>query len=106
MESFYAHFPELRDGGADEVEQDAAQFGIALPPPARRDLPVLPENWDTVMAFTAVQTQWRHDPSGHPTGLDYAACRAAVAAMGLVWKKVFPGLRVMEAETLEAIQSR
>ena len=58
------------------------------------------------MAFTAVQTQWRHDPSGHPTGLDYAACRAAVAAMGLVWKKVFPGLRVMEAETLEAIQSR
>jgi len=51
---------------------------------------VLPENWDTVMAFTAVQTQWRHGPSGHPTGLDYAACRAAVAAMGLVWKKVFP----------------
>lgn len=67
---------------------------------------MLPENWDVVMAFCAVQTQWRHGPSGHPTGLDYAACRAAVGALGLRWKEVFPGLRTMEAETLEAIQPR
>lgn len=58
------------------------------------------------MAFAAVQTQWRHGPSGHPTGLDYAACRAAIAAMGIRWRAVFPGLQIMESEALEIIHAR
>jgi len=29
-----------------------------------------------------------------------------VAALGLKWRDVFAGLRIMEAEVLEAIQSR
>jgi len=83
-------------------------FGLNLPAEMRRRqcIPVLAQNWDAVMAFCAVQTQWRHGPSGHPTGLDYAACRAAVGALGLKWKDVFAGLRTMEAEVLEAIQER
>lgn len=64
---------------------------------------MLPENWDTVRAFCAVQTQWRHGPSGHPTGLDYAGCRVAVRGMGLRWAGVFEGLRVMEGVVLDAL---
>jgi len=54
----------------------------------------------------SVQTQWRYGPSGHPTGLDYAGCRAAVRALGLRWNKVFEGLQVMEAEVLEVANAR
>jgi len=67
---------------------------------------VLPQNWDAVRAFMSVQTQWRYGPSGHPTGLDYAGCKAAVRALGLHWKKVFAGLQVMEAEALEVANAR
>ncbi|MDD9883423.1 MAG: DUF1799 domain-containing protein [Gammaproteobacteria bacterium] len=81
---------------------------MELPTAARRRdaLPVLPENWDTVRAFVAMQTQWRYGPSGHPTGLDYAGCKAAVRALGLRWGKVFAGLRLMEIAALEAVQER
>jgi len=79
---------------------------VELSAPERRQLAVLPENWDTVQAFMSVQTQWRYGPSGHPTGLDYAGCQAAVRALGLRWRAVFAGLRVMEAEVLEAMQGR
>ena len=61
---------------------------------------LVPENRDTVLAFDACQSQWRHGPSGHRTGLDYAGCRAAVAGVGLKWREVFDGLTVMEAEVL------
>lgn len=90
----------------DELAEDAAAFGVELPAQARDVCPVLPENWDTVMAFCAAQTQWRHGPSGHPVGLDYAGCRAVVRALGVKWRKVFEGLQVMEGEVLDVIHSR
>ena len=64
---------------------------------------MLPENWDTVLAFDACRSQWRHGPSGHRTGLDYAGCRAAVAGIGLQWRAVFPGLQLMEGEVLQEL---
>ncbi len=67
---------------------------------------MLAECWDAVRAFAAMQTQWRYGPSGAPTGLDYAGARAAVRAMGLKWRAVFEGVRVMEAETLEVTAAR
>ena len=67
---------------------------------------MLPECWDAVRAFCAMQTQWRYGPSGTPTGLDYAGARAAVQAMGLRWRAVFEGVRVMEAETLQVTADR
>ncbi len=66
-----------------------------------QDLAVLAENWDTVRAFCAVQTQWRYGSSGHATGLDYAGVQAAVQALGIRLRAVFDGLRVMEAEVLQ-----
>ena len=63
------------------------------------------QNWDTVRAFLAVQTQWCHGPSGHVTGLDYAGVAVAVKARGLQLKAVFDGLQIMEAAVLEAQSS-
>ena len=90
-------------GGKDEATEDAKRFGIELALPEEKTFSVLPQNWDIVMAFMAVQTQWRYAPSGHLTGLDYAAVRVAVKALGLKVKNVFAGLRVMEYEVLKLV---
>jgi len=88
------------------VAGPAGWLVLELPPAAREQVLVLPENWDALRAFIAVQTQWRYGPSGHPTGLDYAGCKVAVRALGLRWGKVFEALREMDAAALEARQSR
>lgn len=86
--------------------------------PQGRDFDVLPENWDTLLAFLAAQTQWRHGPSGRLVGLDYAGARAGVRGLmadglgnarqgrRLRWRHVFSGLRVMEAAVLEEAGKR
>ncbi len=86
--------------------------------PGTEDFDVLPENWDTLHAFLAAQTQWRHGPSGRLVGLDYAGVRAAVRGLAadglgaarqggrLRWRRVFNGLRVMEAAVLEEVGKR
>ena len=64
---------------------------------------VLPCNWEVVLAFCALQSQWRYAPSGAITGLDYAGCRVALSALGMNFKAVFAGLQVMEAEVLRLV---
>lgn len=78
---------------------------------------MLPENWDVVLAFLAVQTQWRVGPGGY-VGLDYPAARSAVKTViadglglrkrgrRLRWKHVFPGLCEMEGAVLKELASR
>lgn len=75
-------------------------------------------NWDVVRAFLAAQTQWRHAGTGVATGLDYAGARSAVrgvtadgrgeekAGRRLRWRRVFDGLREMEAAALEEFERR
>ena len=65
---------------------------------------VVPAVWDVVRLFVAASTQWRHSPSGHRAGLDYAAVRATADALSIEWREVFPRLQVMEAEALNAEQ--
>jgi len=80
---------------------------------------VLPENWDVVRAFLAAQTQWRRaGGAGAAVGLDYAGARAAVrgltadglgrekAGRRLRWRRVFDGLREMEAAAAEELARR
>ena len=78
---------------------------------------MLPENWDSLRAFLAAQTQWRAGPAGY-VGLDYAAARLAVRAVvadgrgreprgrRLRWRRVFGGLRAIEAVVLEELGRR
>ena len=78
-------------------------MGLPPPPAAETAVQVLPDNWPVVRAFLACNTQWRLGPGGYPSGLDYSGCRVAVKALGLGWRKVFEGLRVMELETLQVL---
>jgi hypothetical protein len=82
---------------------------------------VWPENWETVMAFLEVDTQWRTAPVGgaaafgigggmmHPVvpvfiGLDYTASRAGLEAAGVVvTPELWRGLRIMEAAACDAL---
>lgn len=65
------------------------------------------ENWNTLMVFLAMQTQWRREipaMSGQMIwhGLDYPAMESTIRMMGH-WKKateIFDGLRVMESAAL------
>ena len=83
------------------MAEDAALLGIDWQPPDN-DFAVLPDNWEVVVAFLIVQTQWRYGPSGHRLGLDYAGCKVALKASGMDIKAVFGGLRTMEYAVLEA----
>lgn len=65
------------------------------------------DNWDTLMVWLSLQTQWRKEipaMSGQMIwhGLNYPAVEATLRMMGL-WKQareIFDGLRVMEAAAL------
>ncbi len=93
-------------GGEDEAKQDAEVYGIPWEATAPEEYAVLESNLDVVRAFLSCQTQWRHGPSGHLTGLDYAGARVAVRGLGLSWSKVFERLRAMEGETLRLLATR
>jgi hypothetical protein len=76
------HF--LNSGKPDETErlkQEAAGLGLPadavaelIGPQAPRVFLVWPQNWDAVMMFNRLQTQWRNGPRG-PSGLDYGAAQ-------------------------------
>lgn len=95
------------------MAEDLAAFG--LPPDAfdeaveseDANCEVWEENWDTLMVFLALQTQWRREipaMSGQMIwhGLNYPAAESTLRMMGL-WKKaaeIFEGLRIMESAAL------
>lgn len=62
-------------GGGDsgkQLDDDAAAFGVIMEEPAPEDFEVWPENWDAVVMFLRISTQWRTSMGG-PIGLDYGA---------------------------------
>ena len=67
------------------------------------DFEVSKDNWDTVVMFLRVETQWRVGMNG-PTGLDYNAIRWAFEMYGVSdQREMFEGLQVMEAAALGAM---
>ena len=65
------------------------------------------ENWETVMLFMRVQTQWRTGFGG-PTGLDYTAVFQTMDRLRVADPEgeVFAGLQVMESAALRAMASK
>jgi hypothetical protein len=65
---------------------------------------VHPENWDTVMMFQRVQTQWMYGSMGHRLGLRYEGIEPIMRAhvkqreRAAMWDR----LQFMEAVVLEA----
>lgn len=72
------------------------------------DVEVWPCNWDAVMLFISVSTQWRRD-SGRATGLDYNALFARMARMDLdnaAHEDLFQKVRVIEVAALEKMREK
>lgn len=96
------------------MQDDLAAFG--LPPDAFEEATadaenhceVWPENWDTVMVFIGLQTQWRKEivpMAGNLIwhGLNYPAVESVIRLRGYTGKKaqdIFDGLQVMESAAL------
>jgi hypothetical protein len=63
---------------------------------------VWPDNWQAVMAFVSLETQWRVGMGG-AYGLDYGAIPPVLMMKRIPrkdWPDVFEALRVMEDEAL------
>lgn len=76
--------------------------------------PVMAENWDTVLAFLNLSTQWRIEAppmSGALVfhGLPHTEIHATLKLMAVPRKRVpgiFDGLKLMENEALEHLNSK
>lgn len=58
-------------GVKDQTAEDLAVFGIQVELPQASGFEVWPENWDAVVMWNRIQTQWRVGASG-AIGLDYS----------------------------------
>lgn len=71
-----------------------------------RDFEVEPENWETVVMFLRLSTQWRHGFNG-PTGLDYTAVESTFRMTGTAaTPALFEGLQIMEFAALRTINQK
>ncbi|NCP19071.1 MAG: DUF1799 domain-containing protein [Erythrobacter sp.] len=82
--------------GAAELRQEDGTLGI------------WPENWDIVMAFCAISSQWRTEALGRGrvlyVGLDYAGVQVGLSMAGLsLGPAQWQGVQVMEAAAIAAL---
>ena len=90
----------------DKTQDDAAAFGISLPEPKKKesdDFEVWDENWDIVMMFLRMQTQWTVSMAGY-VGLKYEVLLVSGGLFDLYdvenRREVLEGLRIMESTAL------
>jgi hypothetical protein len=85
--------------GADRAEAERWVAAMdAGEPPQSAECDVYAENWDTVMLFLRVQTQWRTSGLGYPA-VESVMRMCRVKDRGAMLDR----LRVMEAAALEAM---
>jgi hypothetical protein len=91
-------------GVVDESHDDAAAFGLDLPEQASSDdFEVWPENWDAVLMFLRISTQWRTSMGG-PIGLDYGALEWLFRLYEVTEpRSLLEDLQVMEGAALTAM---
>lgn len=87
-----------------ESEDEAlAAFGLKRDGPVEdKDFEVWPDNWQAVIVFSALTTQWFVGMNG-PTGLRYEALPFVFEAHGVVkeeWPGLFVQIRACESEAL------
>ncbi len=86
-------------GECKSFDDDLDYWGI--PDEQRPEKPteygVLPENWDAVSLFLALQTQWNVTPSGTRSGLNYTSVRIVSNLRGLkLTPELFADIQLME----------
>ena len=92
----------------DETQKDAAAFGIKIKeqPKENTDFEVFDDNWEIVMMFLRIQTQW--DMSfGGVVGLKYEVLLLAGGLFDLYHvdnrKEMLEGLQLMESVVLKEL---
>lgn len=94
----------------DKTQDDAAAFGLSLfaapPPPGGATYEVWEENWDTVMMFLRMQTQWNTTMAGY-LGLKYDVLLMSGGLFDLYCVKdraaMLEDLQVMESAALSEL---
>jgi hypothetical protein len=94
------------------THEDAAAFGLKLPKPKVKqsnDFEVWEENWDAVMMFLRMQTQWQVSMSGY-VGLKYEVLLGTGGLCDLYnvedHKDLFERLQIMEASALTELRKK
>jgi hypothetical protein len=90
----------------DKTQDDAAAFGLTLPEPKEEEsdhFEVWDDNWDIVMMFLRMQTQWTVSMAGY-VGLKYEVLLVSGGLFDLYdvenRREVLEGLRIMESAAL------
>jgi hypothetical protein len=90
----------------DKTQDDAAALGLSLPAPKKKesdDFEVWDDNWDIVMMFLRMQTQWTVSMAGY-VGLKYEVLLVSGGLFDLYdvenRREVLEGLRIMESAAL------
>ena len=96
----------------DKTQDDAAAFGLKLPEPKQKEsdnFEVWEENWDAVMMFLRMQTQWQVSMSGY-VGLKYEVLLGSGGLFGLYnvedRRDMLERLQIMEASALTELRKR
>lgn len=87
---------------AGPSDADLAAFGLTRADVPDEEFEVFPDAWPAFVTFNALTTQWRAGLAG-AVGLDYGVIGDVAAFLGFSKKqtaRLFPDLRVMEAEAL------
>lgn len=94
----------------DKTNDDAAVFGVTLPKPKPKestDFEVWEENWDAVIMFLRLQTQWQVSMSGY-VGLKYEVLLGSDGLFGLYnvedRRDMLERLQIMEAAALKELR--
>lgn len=88
--------------GSGECKDLDADFDFwGIPDESRPEKPsaygVLPENWDAVNLFLALQTQWNITPSGTRSGLNYTSVRIVSNLRGMkLTPELFSDIQLLE----------
>ena len=94
----------------DETKQDALAFGLELPiekvEEKEKKFEVLPDNWDAVMIFCNMQTQWSTSFGGF-VGLRYEVLLMQGGMFDLYniidRRKILEEIQIMEATALKEL---
>jgi hypothetical protein len=88
----------------DQAQSDAVALGLELPQQAPAEFEVFPENWEAVLMWMRVGTQWRTTMDGI-SGLDYSVLLGPGKMFDLYavdnGREMLEDLQVMEATVLE-----
>ncbi|MFZ9349586.1 MAG: DUF1799 domain-containing protein [Candidatus Fonsibacter ubiquis] len=83
------------------MQEDAAALGVILEQPEPEHFEIFPENWDVIIMWSRIATQWRTTMSG-AIGLDYGVLQWVFSLYDVEKPhEMLENLQIMEAAVLD-----